>query len=409
MATQITEKYSFKTDIMTSYSGKEQRVMTRREPRRSYSYDYDAMDSIQAQWIRGIGRLRISDTFYVPMWQNVIYLRHDFNGGRNLEVDPDYLYGLRDCQYLEVFTQDDVPGFGYNDVLKINNVYDGVIELRNPFRKSLDKRNTWIFPLRKCAVQPSDSVKYVYHHGASTTLNFLDLLESSNKNFPQHIISEYRGMEEINPFKLPVTFNDKEVFMWEPTWTSEDETLSTQRNYVNLDNDTGQFVYDLKNTRYYDINSYKFLLHNRNMIDNMIKFFIRMGGKYKSFYMPSWVQDFVPSRDIRMGDSSMLTEFDNYYRFFGNSTRDKYLIFFFKNMTHKIMRISGHTYEMINKRRYGKILLGGSFDRDIKLDDIRLISFFNLVRLDNDDLQIDYESNVVATTQLVFKEVDDNF
>ena len=73
------------------------------------------------------------------------------------------------------------------------------------------------------------------------------------------------------------------------------------------------------------------------------------------------------------------------------------------------MKISGHTYEMINKKRYGKIILGGTFDEAIKKDDISMISFLNLVRLDSDDLQIDYESNVVATTRLVFKEVDDNF
>jgi|GEM_PF-6016992 len=176
--------------------------MLRREPRRSYSYDYDAMDGIQAQWIRGIGRLRISDAFYVPMWQNIMYLRKDFNGGKNLEVDSDYLYGLRDCQYMELFVKDDVPGYGYNTVLKINNVYDGVIELRNPLRKTLSPKNTWLYPLRKCAVQPSDSVKYVYHDGATSTLNFLDLLETTTKNFPKHIISEYRDLEEINHFKL---------------------------------------------------------------------------------------------------------------------------------------------------------------------------------------------------------------
>lgn len=409
MATRITEKYSFKTDIITAYSGKEQRIMLRREPRRSYSYDYDAMDGIQAQWIRGIGRLRISDAFYVPMWQNIMYLRKDFNGGKNLEVDSDYLYGLRDCQYMELFVKDDVPGYGYNTVLKINNVYDGVIELRNPLRKTLSPKNTWLYPLRKCAVQPSDSVKYVYHDGATSTLNFLDLLETTTKNFPKHIISEYRDLEEINHFKLPKMLNEKEVFLWQPTWTSEEEMLSTNRNYINLDNETGQFVYDLKNTRYYDINSYTILLPNRKMIDNMIKFFIRMGGRYKSFYAPSWVNDFVPAFDIKAGDTSMLTAFDNYFRFFGNTAREKYIVIFTKDFNHKIMKISGHTYEMINKKRYGKIILGGTFDEAIKKDDISMISFLNLVRLDSDDLQIDYESNVVATTRLVFKEVDDNF
>ena len=45
--TQITEKLSFQTDIIQSYSGKEQRIKVRQYPRKFYTYNYDAMDKFQ--------------------------------------------------------------------------------------------------------------------------------------------------------------------------------------------------------------------------------------------------------------------------------------------------------------------------------------------------------------------------
>ena len=39
--TKITETYEFNTNILTSYSGREQRIKTRQYPRHMFSYDYD--------------------------------------------------------------------------------------------------------------------------------------------------------------------------------------------------------------------------------------------------------------------------------------------------------------------------------------------------------------------------------
>ena len=56
---------------------------------------------------------------------------------------------------------------------------------------------------------------------------------------------------------------------------------------------------------------------------------------------------------------------------------------------------------------YGKVLLTDSQEEQINLNNIAMVSFLNLVRLDSDDLQINYESNVVADVTLAMKEVDD--
>ena len=98
----ITEKYEYKTDIITSYDGHEQRIKTRQFPRRFLSYDYPAMDCLEAQWLRGLGRMRQSDTWYIPMWQSPGYLRDDFIGGKGLYIRFEDMYNFRDCEWIEI-------------------------------------------------------------------------------------------------------------------------------------------------------------------------------------------------------------------------------------------------------------------------------------------------------------------
>ena len=79
--TQITEKLSFQTDIIQSYSGKEQRIKVRQYPRKFYTYNYDAMDKFQAEWVRAILRIGQNEIYYIPMWQDVIHLTEDYYNG----------------------------------------------------------------------------------------------------------------------------------------------------------------------------------------------------------------------------------------------------------------------------------------------------------------------------------------
>ena len=106
--TRITEKIEYLTDIITAYDGHEQRLKLRQKPRYSYSYDYDAMDAYQAQWIRGQTRMRQSDLWYIPMWHSPAYLKEDFvQHGKVLYIQEDYMYNFRDCEYIEIFWEDD--------------------------------------------------------------------------------------------------------------------------------------------------------------------------------------------------------------------------------------------------------------------------------------------------------------
>ena len=135
----------------------------------------------------------------------------------------------------------------------------------------------------------------------------------------------------------------------------------------------------------------------------MILFFNLIKGRYKSFYCPSWVNDFTPISNIEFG--SVYIDAADTYRYYGSTSRKKHVIVFTKDWKSYILEIMNITVETVNDKRIGKIIFVSA--SKIELDNILMISYLNLVRFDSDDLKINYESTEVANVNLSFAEVDD--
>ena len=69
-----------------------------------------------------------------------------------------------------------------------------------------------------------------------------------------------------------------------------------------------------------------------------------------------------------------------------------------------------YSYETLtiggNTERYGKLILQEPIKKSLQLENILMCSYFNLVRFDDDTLTLDYETNIIARTTLLMKEVD---
>ena len=87
--------------------------------------------------------------------------------------------------------------------------------------------------------------------------------------------------------------------------------------------------------------------------------------------------------------------------------KSKKIAIFTKDGKSYIHDILTYSQDKVDGITYGKVLLTDSQEEQINLNNIAMVSFLNLVRLDSDDLQINYESNVVADVTLAMKEVDD--
>ena len=408
--TRITESFEFKTDVITAYDGSEQRIKTRQIPRHSLSFDYDAMNLFQAQWLRGMSRIPQSDLWYVPLWCRPGYLREDFIiHGKALYINTDYTYNFEGCEWIEIFVKDDYLQSGINLVCRVDHFSDGIITLRKKIDRPLLVKNTWIFPLFKFSVKPSTSMNYVYSNGTAVTLGFEDLLLEPSIHVPYKYRNEYDiNIEKFNQWNMPSDIDGVEVLLNSPQWL-EDESVKLQidRNINRLDAETGVFIYDMKNYSTYDVHSMDIYLCGIKKINNMIKFFNRRGGKYQSFYCPTYANDFELIFDVLPTSNTLYTKYTHLYKFYANNSRKKKLIVFTKDWHSYIYDIMAYSHEVIGGIDYGKLILSQSVDTMLKKDNVLMISYFNRVRFDNDTLVLNYESNVIANTTLVMREVDD--
>ena len=207
---------------------------------------------------------------------------------------------------------------------------------------------------------------------------------------------------------MPSDIDGVEVLLNSPQWL-EDESVKLQidRNINRLDAETGVFIYDMKNYSTYDVHSMDIYLCGIKKINNMIKFFNRRGGKYQYFYCLTYANDFELIFDVLPTSNTLYTKYTHLYKFYANNSRKKKLIVFTKDWHSYIYDIMAYSHEVIGGIDYGKLILSQPVDTMLKKDNVLMISYFNRVRFDNDTLVLNYESNVIANTTLVMREVDD--
>ena len=409
MDTMITEKYEFKTDIIKSYGGQEQRIALRDEPRHFLSYDYTAMKPFEAQWLRAVVRMKQSSPLYIPMWHTPLYLTEEaLIDSKSINIEETSMFDLRRCIAIIVFKEDNIKGENkYYQTLSYGD--GGRIGLYKKLKDGLNPKNAYIYPLIKCSLQPITGLDYIFSNGTNITINFEDIMEESPVKVPyKYLFDYYDNYKGRNIHNIPYKHLGENVLTLSPQWVDDSSvTLDIEKNTVKLDNDTGIFLYDSKNNLSYDKSTYNWYLMNKAEINNMIKFFYRIKGMYKSFYMPSWVNDFIPCFDIKYGQNYIYTEFDSLYKYYLSNNRKKKIIIFTKDLKSYIVDILSLTFETIADKKYGKLLLANPITVDLSLSNIKMISYFNHVRLDSDELQLNYESTQVAQVTLTTKEVDD--
>lgn len=407
----IVEKFEFNTSILTSYDGHEQRIKTRQYPRHYVSYKYDAMDASQAQWMRAQIRIRQSDVMYIPMWQNCVMLTEDHFGGYSLSIDSEYLYAFYMCDAVEIFAHDDVMGFNKTNLQKLIRQYTGdKIVLNTVLDKYLNKKITYLYPLVRCTTLPDHELDYVFSNGASSTLNFEQITYKPTAQIPNSAMAGYNyDVPRFNIFHLPERYSERDVLLNTPTWVNDDANKITVGKHTNLlDNTSGIFKYDLKNSKSYDMMSFDLLFRNKRMIFNFIKFFTNAGGRYKSFYVPTWANDFDVQYDIKASDNFFVTKLSGIYQYYISNTRKRKIVIFTRDWKSYICDVATYTYITIDGQRYGKVVLSKPIGTALITKDILQVSFLSLVRFDDDTLTLNYETTEIATTTVVMREVDDD-
>lgn len=398
---KISETLEFLTQIHTSWDNSEQRVGLRARPRRTISYDYMGTETWQSQYLRSLVYSQQTQMFQIPLWHGADRVYDQLYASQaNIQLDPKNIWQWRGCSGAVIWTDDNYGG-DYFPIAQLTST--GIVGLGKQLAADMSKGSGVICPVAWGCLSQSD--KYTNVTGNMTSLNMTVEIMREIQAPPFPITLDQMHYEVEEPFwgkNLPTTYNGYELFMKPPSWANDINATFT-RNANRLDNRTGFFLYDLKSVNPTESKEVEYIMHDRVEINNMQRFFMNCSGKLHSFYAPTWLHDIEPVGNCSVGDTSIITKFPYYWKYFSRTNRRKKAIVFYKDRKAEIINIAGYTTDETGD--YGKILLESPLTRPINVNTVDMISFLCRYRFDNDAMTTGYEAVDTATTTLMITEV----
>lgn len=401
MSEKIIEKIQFLTQIHKSWDGSEQRMALRTKPRKFISYDYIGMETWQSQYLRMLTFGQQNQLIEFPLWHAACALEENqYKGQAVIKIPQKVLWQYRNVGSIELWTNDRLGGAKYNiNYLTAN----GLVGLAKQLLSDWPAYSTTVIPVIKGVLQQED--KFVNLHSEITTM-MLNIELIQNQNSPEFPPAWDEFHEENIPKEtyhgLPATFMGSDLFRYEPPWL-DDITLNFNRNANRIDNKTGIFRYDFKSLDTAETKQIQYVGISRAEVYNLQRFFIRSKGMFKSFYMPTWVNDFELVRDAPGGQIYLLVTFNLFWKYYAKSKRRKTIVVFYTGGTAEILKIAGYSVD----GKYGKIYLENPLRNPVIKKKIAMISFLCRYRFGSDELVTDYETTEAATMDFTFVEVDE--
>lgn len=398
MSETIKESAEYLTQIHKSWDFTEQRAAIRLKPRRTVSYEYVGMENKQSQYLRALTNNSQTQILQFPLWHAQQLLKQTiYKSSSIIEITQEDMWNFRDCVGVMLW-QDDNYGGEYFDLQNVTA--DGILHLKKQVTRDWTAYSTLVVPVFWGVLQQEDSYVNLTSEHVNMVINVefinrglnIELPESVNEhNYPrltfryaQNAKDEYLG---------------RELFVMQPTWHS-DLSANYTRNAQRIDNNSGIIRYDLKSDDTLEVRVLSYNAISRAEIQFLQRFFYRCCGGLKGFYAPTWTNDIELALDTTSGNV-LYTKFDLYFRYYKSNKQRKHLIIFFVDGTIEIVKIAGFSRE----KEYGKVFLDAPVKRPLFKNNITMISFLCLYRLNSDKLTTDYETNSAAVISLECIEV----
>ena len=157
---------------------------------------------------------------------------------------------------------------------------------------------------------------------------------------------------------------------------------------------------------------YDFPQYSANFVYNFVgmediwtvnSLFDTLKGAFGNIWFPSWMADFKIDGDIGSSDTTiditMTEDFDTYYPLARGTGR--YVFIYINNSTWFARRITGYSSSTIT--------IDSSLGTDFSQDQIKFLSFLYMGRLDIQTIEWVYQTPTVATCQLYFIELPNEY
>ena len=374
------ETYKFRTSIIVSEGGQEQRIAQRSHPR----IDYDFVGYLDPDNFRRISLLmahRTSELIVVPHpRQSALVAEAVESGGSQVTLNaiPPWLNPGASFFLVNHLT---------NELVVAESITDQTVSLSVPVAGSYEPGHR---VLRAAPGRPISGPA-------------MQALTSRAGTLPIRIAGDpVENWHYGYPEAFPHVLNEREYFDISPNWASPVEVAIIP---TWLDVDTGRGAVTRIDDTAFPIQRrrFRYLMHTEERVERILGLFYRARGRQKGFYLPSFTHDLSPVGVARRGATQFETAGVGAAEVFHESAvfrRLRFLDregFYIREVDSVAALPNGNT----------AVTLTESFPRDMMPDELFMASWVNLVRFETDELTVDWHTGSVAETTVTVRTLED--
>lgn len=371
-----TESLEWKTDVIKSYDGLEQRAKIRSKPRRYQSYYY-TLQGVESQSLENLLWGWQSRLYAVPFWTDVTITYDALTVGQTV-----------------IFTDVDNYAYTIGSLLLISNGRSDVFEMQEiesigagsiVLKKGLD--NNWPGP---SLIAPANMARIDGDFGVKFKRDHSNMLQG-NVQF----LYEPIGTDPWIPTSpIPDTYLTAEILLAEPNWRDGLETEFNSEAKV-LDFETGGFAISVRSGIPEIVHQYKWLLKSRQELTAFRAFLGRRSGKFAGFWMPSWRNDFTLTQTVTSG-SNGFQAYENYYGLLVDAAVGRnHVMIFLRNGTYVLKEISSAGRNSIDPSLVD-VVTTTTMGADFEPSDVKIACIIGWYRLFNDRVTLTYPDKHIA-------------
>lgn len=371
----IKESYEFKTDIMTSMSGNEQRRACRQVPKVFMAMDYLNHDVHQSNKMQNILYGWMNRSFSIPLWNWTTNLAADLAAGAVAIPTPTdgYPYKEKGTVALWVGVED-------FEVCQIDTIGSGVLNLVRPVIADWPK-GTRVMPIVTGVAAKEVGAK-----------------KPTSKSVKSPVVWElaHECYDQMMGAPATATTYKGQTLQMGRVNRAEDMDYSFAREGREVvDYGSGARIRD-DFRQYTDVEfSAEWWLRNRGEISAFKQFLATRKGKCRRFFMPTWNHDLTVVADIPINSSALKCKNIGYVKYLLGASLLNDLVVFFRDGTYQIKSITGAND---NGDGTETITVNSVFNVSAvtKKENIVMVSYLPCVRLTSDITELEYVTSTFA-------------
>lgn len=375
----VVEQLSFKTDVLQAISGKEQRIGLINEPRRRVEMTYLTLSALERAYLENVTFGWQNRVYAVPLWQDATRLRSSAAIGATV-FDVDTV--TRDF---------DIGGL----VLITNGVDQDVLEVISVTTDSVTTKTgsiaaysagAKIVPARLGVLDNQISLSRLTNHHEDIKLAWaLQSNQVSTNRKGTYSPTTYRG---VGVFNISNDYANAIDVKQEVGEDMSDNSVGIFRN-ISIGNQMPRRTYTFKELR------------SRDELGEFIAWVYSCKGKLNPFWFVERVPSFFLQSDALSSDTNLIVEAGNYTQFsFPSAARRDIAIKTSSGWVYR--RITG---SVVNVDGTETITLESSLGVALHVADNPLMCFLKFVRLDQDMVEMSFESDGVIQTASAFTDL----